>query len=376
MTATNLAEIQSIPCRIIRGGTSKGVFFRADALPADPEQRDAILLRIMGSPDPRQINGLGGADPLTSKIALIDDGAAKGADITYLFGAVGIDRAYVNYSANCGNLTVAAAVFAIDEGYVKAVAPETKVTIFNVNSGKLINVWVPVDENGRAATKGDYHNPGVPGTGAEFKVDFSKTAGSTLDGLLPTGKPMDTLEVTELGLTLDVSIVDIGKICCFFRARDIGLTGTEGPAELTAEIMAKYWAIRDAAANMLGIPLDMGHLPTPVSIAPPTTYKSFMTGEAIEADQMTVCARRIVGPPPRLHKAFAGSGATCTAVAGNIPGTIVNEAAAGDTTHFRLGHPTGVFPLEVEMGPDLEVRKVAFSRSARTIMVGNAYLED
>src|SRR5262249_10381643 len=150
----NMGEM--IPCRIVRGGTSKGVFFRSEALPQDPEVRDRALLRIMGSPDPRQIDGLGGADPLTSKIAIIGPGKDHDDDITYTFGAVGIDRGYVNYSANCGNLTAAAALFAVEEGYVRGKAPSTRVVIYNTNSRKKIFVDVPIDGNGQAVLEGDF----------------------------------------------------------------------------------------------------------------------------------------------------------------------------------------------------------------------------
>ncbi len=363
---------EGIACRIMRGGTSKGVFFREEALPADPALRDAVLLRIMGSPDPRQIDGLGGADPLTSKIAFIAPGGPDGADITYTFGAVGIDRAYVNYSANCGNLTVAAALFALEEGMVAPVAPLTRVKIHNSNSGKAIYVDVPVGADGRALAAGGFVNEGVPGSGAEFLVDFAHTAGSTLGTLLPTGSPRDRLAVPALGLDLDVSIVDIGKICCFFDPAAIGLTGAEGPVELTPDLLAKFWAVREAAARLVGIPLEMGHLPTPVAVSAPQRYANFMTGDEIAAERMTLCARRVVGPPPRLHKAFAGTGAVCTAVAANIPGTLPAEAARGDTAIVRIGHPTGVFPVRVEMGPGLQVRRASFSRTARTLMVGRA----
>lgn len=367
--------MNAIPCRIIRGGTSKGVFFREDSLPQDADQRDAMLLRIMGSPDPRQIDGLGGADPLTSKIAYIGPGTAYGADITYTFGAVGIDRDYVNYSANCGNLTVAAALFAIEEGFVKAAAPSTRVVIYNTNSRKLIHVDVPVGADGQVAMDGTFVNPGVPGTGAEFRVDFAHTVGSTLDSLLPTGLPADILCVAELGQDLRVSIVDIGKICCFFRAEDIGLSGTEGPAELTPDLLSRFWAIRVAAAALLGIPFDRGHLPTPVAVAPPQDSVDFMTGRIIRAEEMTLCARRVVGPPPKLHKAFAGTGAVCTAVASKIPGTVVNGVSRGGEGVCHIGHPSGVFSVQVEVTEGLEVKRASFSRTARTLMVGSAVVD-
>jgi 2-methylaconitate cis-trans-isomerase PrpF len=357
----------------MRGGTSKGVFFLEDDLPADPVKRDRVLLAAMGSPDPRQIDGLGGADTLTSKIVIIGKSDDPAADLSYTFGQVGIDLPYVSYSANCGNLSAAVGVFAIQAGLVSAVEPVTAVRIFNTNTRQVIVCSVPVS-NGMPVVNGDYAIGGVPGTGAEIRLDFSRTQGASTGKLLPSGRLLDEIYVPELGRSITVSFVDVAKVTMFFHAHDVGICGTESPEEFTPEILGRFWAIRDAGARHIGLPLD-SRLPHPVSVIAPEDYVNYMSKAPVGAGEVSFVARRVGGPPPRLHKAFAATGAVCTAVAANLPGTVVHQVARRfDDDVVRIGHPTGVFPVYVRIGPGGEIQEASYSRTARRIMDGVVYV--
>jgi len=359
----------------MRGGTSKGVFFLESDLPADQAQRDQVLLAAMGSPDPRQIDGLGGADHLTSKIVIVGKSDDPAADLIYTFGQVGIDLPYVSYSANCGNLSAAVGVFAIQAGLIAAVAPVTTVRIFNTNTRQLLISHVPV-AGGMPPVRGNYAIAGVPGTGAEIRLDFANTQGATTGRMLPSGQPRDELYVPELGKSITVSFVDVAKVTMFFHARDAGISGTESPEGFTPEILDRFWAIRNAGARHIGLAPD-SRLPHPVSVVPPQDYVNYMTKAPVRADEVSFVARRIGGPPPRLHKAFAATGAVCTAVAAILPGTVVHEV----TRHFddgivRIGHPTGVFPVRIALGPQGDISEASYSRTARRIMDGVVYVEN
>ena len=368
-----MPEQTAIKCVIMRGGTSKGVFFDEKTLPADAKARERLILSLMGSPDPRQIDGLGGADPLTSKICIIGAGAAHGADVDYTFGQVGIEESFVSFTTNCGNLSAAVGVYAIEEGYVAAREPVTTVRIYNTNTRQLLLAHVPV-RAGRPAVTGDYAIPGVPGTGAEIRLDFSQTTGSTTGKLLPTGSLRDRLFVPELGCAIEVSIVDVAKPTLFFRAHDLGISGTESPDQFTPELLNQFWAIRAAAAEAIGLGRN-SRMPTPVAVAPPASYLDYMTKKEIAASSMSFAARRVLGPPPRVHKAFAATGAVCTAVAAQLKGTVLHDVCVDRGGNIvRIGHPTGVFPVYARLGPDGAVLEVSYSRTARRLMEGQAYV--
>lgn len=365
---------RGVRCVVMRGGTSKGVFFHEDDLPADAAERERVLLAVMGSPDPRQIDGLGGADNLTSKIVIIAKSKRPDADVDYTFGQVGIDLPYVSYSANCGNLSAAVGVFAIEEGLIDAVAPVTRIRIFNTNTQQLLVSYVPIDSQGMPAVEGDYAIAGVPGTSGEIRLDFSATKGASTGKLLPSGNVTDELYVPELGRSILVSFVDVAKATMYFHARDAGIRGTESPEEFTPEILNRFWAIRNAGAAYVGLSPE-SRLPHPVSVLEPTDYTNFMTKETVLKNEVSFVARRVGGPPPRLHKAFAATGAVCTAVAAVLPGTIVNQVAQQFSDGVvRIGHPTGVFPVRIAMGADGEIREASYSRTARRIMEGTAWV--
>jgi 2-methylaconitate cis-trans-isomerase PrpF len=372
-TASHSVDQFAVPCTVMRGGTSKGLFFLESDLPADPQLRERILLEAMGSPDPRQIDGLGGADTLTSKIVIVSKSTAPGIDLNYTFGQVGIDLPYVSYSANCGNLSAAVGTFAIQEGLIKAVEPVTTVHIFNTNTRQVLVSRIPVS-GGQPRVNGECAIAGVPGTGAEIQLDFARTKGATTGSLLPSGNVIDEIFVPELGKSIAVSIVDVAKVTLFFHARDIGIRGTETPDEFTPDILNRFWAIRNAGAKHIGLPPE-SRLPHPVSVIAPADYINYMTKSTVRADEVSFVARRVGGPPPRLHKAFAATGAVCTAVAANMPGTVVHQVARRFDDHVvRIGHPTGVFPVITRINADGEITEAAYTRTARRIMDGTVYV--
>jgi 2-methylaconitate cis-trans-isomerase PrpF len=368
-----MRELTPVKIVMMRGGTSKGVFFAETDLPTDPALRERMILAVMGSPDPRQIDGLGGADPLTSKICIIGPGRAHDADVTYTFGQVGIDEAYVALTGNCGNLSAAVGVYAIEAGYVLPQEPETVVRIFNTNSSQMLIARVPV-RNGRPAVDGSYAIAGVPGTGAEIRMDYSGTVGATTGKILPTGNPRDQIFVPEFNRNVTLSIVDVAKATCYFHAEEVGIIGTEGPEQFTGEILDRFWAIRKAAAIAIGLG-PKSRLPTPVAVARPQPYVNYLTKEIMPADAMNFVARRVIGPPPKLHKAFASTGAVCTAAAASIPGTIVHEVSTPITDGVvRIGHPTGVFPVRLTLKSDGTLEEASYSRTARRLLEGYAYI--
>ena len=230
-----MGDLVGIPCLYMRGGTSKGPFFKASDLPADIAARDRVLLAAMGSPDLRQIDGLGGADPLTSKMAIIgpprtDIPRAAGSHLTYTFGQVELDEPGIDYLSLCGNISAAVGAFAVYEGMAPPSVPVTRVRAYNTNLGRMLTIEVPVADN-RPLERGNYVVPGVPGSGAKILIDFSDTAGAATGRLLPTGAAVDRLEVAGCG-AIAASLVDIGNAHVFIRATDVGLAGTETAAEI------------------------------------------------------------------------------------------------------------------------------------------------
>ncbi|NVM24741.1 MAG: 3-methylitaconate isomerase, partial [Desulfobacterales bacterium] len=240
--------MKMLRCVIIRGGTSRGVYFHENELPPDRHLRDKIILDVFGSPDVREIDGLGGADILTSKVCIIGPSMREDADVDYTFGQVIIDKPIVDYSINCGNLSSGVGPFAIDEGLVKPVEPITTVRIYNTNTKKILVAGVPV-RGGKAVVEGDYRIDGVPGTGAKIALDFAATAGTIKGTLLPTGKVREVLSIDEIG-EIPVSIVDAANPTVFAFAEDVGIEGTERFQDLLSnrEIWRKVEAIRGAAA--------------------------------------------------------------------------------------------------------------------------------
>jgi 2-methylaconitate cis-trans-isomerase PrpF len=367
-----MTETRRYPCVIMRGGTSKALFFRTEDLPADPHERDDVIFAAFGSGDPRQIDGLGGADVLTSKLAIIGPPSRADVDIDYTFGQVGIEDRVIDYSLNCGNISSAVGVYAIQEGLVEATEPITTVRVLNTNTDKVLRLYVPV-ANGRPRVRGDFTIAGVPGSGAEIRLDLSDTVGAMTGRLLPTGSPVDEVWVEALGRSIELSIVDVANAAVFFRASDIGLTGSEGPDKFTPGILDRYTAIQQVAAKMANMP-ESDSFPRPVAVAEPQSFRNYMTGELVDASEADLLGRRVILPPPKLHKAFAATGAVCTGVAARLPGTVVHAVCRPETNGvIRIGHPTGVFPVRIDVA-DGVIREASFSRTARRIMDGTVFV--
>lgn len=368
-----------IPCVIMRAGTSKGIFLKENDLPADQDMRDKMILQIFGSPDVRQIDGLAGADPLTSKLAIIGPPTHPKADVDYTFAQVGIEDSSVSYNGNCGNISSGVGPFAIDESFVKAIEPMTRVCIHNTNTGKLLYAEVQV-ENGKAKVSGDFKIAGVPGSNAAELMDFSDTAGAATGKVLPTGNVVDTIQ-TSRG-DIKVSIVDVANPCVFIHAADIKMKGTETPSEIDGDpkLLAYLEEIRSQACVMIGMAKDSNEasekskaFPMIAFVSQPEDYIDFTSGNTIKADQVDLVSRLMYMQV--LHKTYAGTATACTGAAAKITGTIVNQVLRkSDSETIRIGHPAGVIPV-VSVVSGQTIEKVALIRTARRIMEGYVFVE-
>lgn len=372
--------MERIPCTIMRGGTSKGIYILGNDLPLDREARDRVILSIFGSPDRRQIDGLGGADPLTSKLAIVDRSNREGIDVEYTFGQVEIDKPYVDYSSNCGNISAGVGPFAIEQSLVKAVEPVTTVRIYNTNTKKVFEAEVPVC-NGKPLVSGDFKIDGVPGTGARISINMAGTIGAKTGSLFPTGKTKEFIDVDNFG-KLEVSMVDAGSPMVFVRAGDLGLKGTESPAVIDGnpEMLALLENIRTTASVIMGIAPDkktahevIRAVPMVCFVSPPQEYVSHITGETIKADDCDFVSRDMF--MGIMHKTYSGTASVCTTCAAATAGTIVSEAIGHPITsgNIRIGHPGGVMVTEVE-AKDGTITKAAYGRTARRIMEGYVYV--
>jgi methylitaconate Delta-isomerase len=366
------------PCTIMRGGTSKGVFLMEKDLPCDAARRRRIILAMFGSPDIRQIDGLGGADSLTSKLAIISPAQERDRDINYTFGAVGIEKAFVDYSANCGNISAAVGPFAVDKGLVEVVEPVTVVRIYNTNTRKMILARVPV-KKGKFAPEGDYRIDGCPGTGAKIELMFMDPGGATTGKLLPTGNVMDRL-ILETGESYAVSIVDAGNPTAFIRAGDLNLRGDELPMEFDRDraARAKLEAIRKKVAEAMGIPASES-IPKISFIAAARDYRT-TTGETIAGGSVSMLARVLA--MEKMHKAFAITAGIPAAIAAVLPDSVVNRVVAEHAPAFPpgelvIGHPSGTMDVKVDArfgkkGP--VIISCTVGRTARRIMDGRVYV--
>ena len=373
---------RGIPFVFMRGGTSRALFFKEEDLPEAGPVRDRVIMAAYGSPDPngRQIDGLGGATSTTSKVAIISRRPGLKNGINYTFGQVGISQPMIDYKGNCGNISSAVGPYAVDEGLVDEVEePYTTVSIYNTNTRKLIMSRVPV-EKGRHKVEGDFAIAGIPGTGAQLDLDFLEPGGAVTGKLLPTGRVLDTL-TTPFG-AFEASMVDAANPLVFVAASDLGISGVELPARVDsdAELLAKIEAIRAAAAVAVGLAASVETaasspaVPKIAFVSPPQDY-TCVNGTVVSRDEIDVVCRII--SMGRLHNAYAISGAVCTAAAAKLEGSVgwsALSAEARDASIVRLGHPTGVLPVEITMkqGPagTLEVQKVTAFRTARRLAEG------
>jgi methylitaconate Delta-isomerase len=378
-----MSQMKRIRCAIMRGGTSKAIFLMENDLPRDKKVRDNLICQIFGSPDVRQINGLGGADPLTSKLAIIGPPSRNDADVDYTFGQVGINKGYIDYSGNCGNISSAVGPFAISEGLVRAGEKLTAVRIHNTNTGKIIVADVPMAD-GEVAVLGDCVCDGVPGTGAKIMLDWSDTSGSVTGKLLPTGNPTDVVDIPGFG-PLTLSIVDAANPMVFVRAKDLKLTGIETPQQVNgnADLLKLLETIRGTAAVMIGMAKNQKEaldkcpaFPMIAFVSPPADYQDFTTGRPIKAGDVDLISRLMFMQV--IHKTYAGTGTICTGAAARIPGTVVHEATNPAAEKIiRIGHPAGVIDIEVAAAAKdgkITLTRAAISRTARRLMDGYAYI--
>ena len=378
-----------IPATYMRGGTSKGVFFKLDDLPQAAQQagtiRDQLLLRVIGSPDPygKQIDGMGGASSSTSKTVILAKSAQPDHDVDYLFGQVAIDQPFVDWSGNCGNLTAAVGSFAISNGLVSAERiPENgmcTVRIWQVNIQKTIIAHVPIT-NGQVQETGDFELDGVTFPAAEVQIEFLDPADDGEDGgaMFPTGNVVDTFEVPNIG-TFQATFINAGIPTIFLNAEDIGYTGTELQDAINgdAKALARFETIRAYGAKHMGLIRDISeaekrqHTPKIAFVSPPKAYTS-SSGKDIQTGDVDLLVRAL--SMGKLHHAMMGTAAVAIGTAAAIPGTLVNLAAGGGAREaVRFGHPSGTLRVgaqAVQENGQWVVKKAVMSRSARVLMEG------
>ncbi len=346
---------------LMRGGTSKGAFFVVDDLPVDIAERDALLLGIMGSPDIRQIDGVGGATPLTSKVAIVGPSDRDDADIDYLFLQVGVDRAEVSDRQNCGNLLAATGQFAVERGLIGITSGETAtVRVYMVNTRSIATTTFPTAD-GLPTYTGDTAIDGVPGTAAPVRIDFDDIAGGSCGALLPSGNSVDTIDGVE------VTMIDHGMPVVVMRAADLGITGTESPTDLDAdtELRSRLESIRLQAGPImhLGDVTDTT-VPKLTMVSPPSAGGDISTRTFI---------------PHRCHEAIGVFGAVSVATAALLPETpaaTVARPEAGTGGTLVCEHPSGSFTVAIDIdtsGGAHDIRRAGIIRTARKIMDGTAF---
>jgi 4-oxalomesaconate tautomerase len=346
-----------IPCLLIRGGTSKGAFFLASELPPEGEARDQVLLAAMGSPDPRQIDGIGGANSLTSKVAIISPSNRPDADVDYLFAQVSVEEAKVDYGQNCGNILAGVAPFAIERGLIKAHDSITPVRIFMANTGQTAIAHVQTVD-GRVEYDGEARIDGVPGTSAPLIVEFQDIAGSSCGALLPTGNAVDQVDGVE------VTCIDNGMPVVLIRAADLGRTGYESPEELDADTQLK--------SKLEAIRLQAGKLMNLGDVSSRTVPKMSLVAAA--RDGGAISSRTFI--PHRCHTSIGVFGAVSVATACRLEGTVASGVARvepGDHLRISVEHPTGEFSVELRMRED-KIAGCGLVRTARLLFDGHVLI--
>jgi 4-oxalomesaconate tautomerase len=353
---------RALPSTLIRGGTSKGLYFKKEDLPSDVATRDAVLLAAMGSPDPRQIDGVGGANPLTSKVAVVSVSERPDADVDYLFLQVWPDRAEVSDNQNCGNLLAGVGPFALEEGLMSASGDVTPVRIWMENTSSLAVAHVPTP-GGQVSYEGSAHIDGVPGTHAPIMIDFLDVAGSSCGALLPTGNVRETID------GVDVTLIDNGMPVVCLKASDFGLTGNETPAEIESR--------EDVKARVESIRLQAGVLMNLGDVTNDTVPKMSLLSPASNGG--AVSTRTFI--PKRVHDAIGVFGAVSVATACALPHSVANEISGLSTnaSHLDLDieHPTGYFSVSMDVSfesGEIVVERSALLRTARRLMKGEVYV--
>ena len=369
----------------MRGGTSKGCMFRKEDLPDDRLEWDSIFLQVMGDPDPKQIDGMGGTVSSNNKIVVVWKSEENDVDVEYLVGQVIAGKGLVDYKSNCGNMTAAVGPFAVEEGMVDIIKPITTVRMLNRNTDKYIHVTVPIDpETDTFAQDGDCSIAGVDGTAAELKVKFMDPAGSKTGVLLPTGKFLDVLEIPGFG-PLEATIIDVSNPMVIVYAKDIGLTGTELPEEINSneEISTLLEKIRGTACCRMGFAknledatLNSPAVPKVGFVTNPKSYTD-IAGQQVEAENMDICTRVI--SVFKCHKACPLTSASAISVAAALKGSVVDKVLRSMelVENVRIGHPSGImtiYPELTEKNGELELPSVGVQRTARRIMDGTVYI--
>ena len=359
---------RAIPCMFMRGGTSRGPFFLLEDLPADPEVRDRVLLAAMGSPDPRQIDGLGGATTVTSKVAMVSPSQRPGIDVDYHFAQVWLDKAIVDTAPSCGNMLAGVGPFAIERGLVTADADETRVRIFDVNTGSRIEAIVQTP-GGSVTYEGDQRIDGVPGTGAPVVLSFSEVVGSKCGAMFPTGAVQEEID------GVPVSCIDVAMPMVIIRARDLGLRGYD-PDEITgnAVLMQRIEKIRLEAGRRMGLgDVAESVIPKVGIVAPPrhggVVYSCYLTPHHVHATHAVtgaICVACCVS----IRTTVAGRGAQC-------PSERVTARIADSVVIVRIEHPSGSTNVHLETdrdGADLRIRYAGLVCTARKIMNGQVFV--
>lgn len=365
---------------LFRGGTSKGFFVRAAALPAPGELRDELVLELFGSPDPLQVDGIGGAKSHTSKLMVVTASDRDGVDVEYTFGQVAVEDPVVDWGGNCGNLTSAVGAFAVEAGLVEFKPPAVELTLLNTNTDTLIDQQVPVTADG-LDVYGDYAIDGVPGTGTHIPSRFRDPAGGVTGSLFPTGTQVERVAVD--GVEVECSVVDVGNPCVFLRAGDVGLSGTDLPDRLaeTDGLVERIELIRGAICEQLGLAdqAEMAREESPAVpqiavVSEPQSYDCSVD-KRVEASEIDITARIFTSGSP--HHAYAVTGAMCLAAACRLPGTVPNEVVRDDVGDaVTIGHPKGAIEIGVEAdteGGEPRVDAVTVGRTARPLFTGSVH---
>ena len=374
----------------MRGGTSKGIMFLEQDLP-DRQEWDDIFVQCMGSPDPKQIDGVGGCVSSNNKIVVVRKSERPGVDVDYIVGQSIVGQSKIDYKSNCGNMTSATAPYAVEMGLVEHITePITTVHMFNLNTNKYIDVDVPI-KDGKFDNDGDCSIAGIDGTAGELRVNFLDPAGSKTGKLFPTGHVSDMLHVPGLG-DIKATILDVSNPIVLVRAEDIGASATELPAEVDSDkkLSDTLEAIRGCACVMMGFAKDLEDaranspaVPKVGFFAAPTDYKD-VSGHEVKADDMDICARVI--SVFKCHKACPLTSASAISVARMVPGTVLYETLGSPKqgeASVRIGHPSGVMTMYPYMDDptkadinDIKVSGVAVVRTARRIMDGVIYIRN
>ncbi|CAK4031672.1 2-methyl-aconitate isomerase [Lecanosticta acicola] len=377
----------TVPAVYMRGGTSKALFLHEKDIPPQGPSRDRFLMRVMGSPDPMQIDGMGGTYPVTSKVAIIRPSRREDVDVDFIFAQVSVNERFVDYDAGCGNISSGVGPFAINEGLVRqkrlGSAAEgyttQEVRIFQpLSTKKVLVAHVPIDAQGRFTAKGGYEIAGCPGSGSPILMDYRYTIGGGVDrGLIPTGKPLDTMELN--GRTIEYSICDAAHIIAFARASDFGLKGDEHPKSINEdkELLDRVRAFRGKAAYSVGLCRDPSTVDKDSPILPMVALLS-------ETPDPKAHIQSRLFLDNACHSAMAGAGATCTAACSRVRGSLVAaimRPEALEKNVFHVHHPSGILPISIETGaPDEKgfptFETLSFVRTARYLFKGDLFVPD